>query len=202
MKLYFSPGACSLAPRILMHELGVAFESEKVNGKTKLTAGGADFRAVNAKAYVPALQLDNGEVLTEAAIIMQYLADQHPGNTLFAPSGMDRYRVQEWLHFTSTEVHKNFSPLFAPHSNDGAKEYARKNLETRYAYIEQQLAGKDYLLGSAQPTIADIYLFVVTTWAQYVSVDLAPYPNVLAFQARIAARPSVQASQQEERPAK
>lgn len=197
MKLYFSPGACSLAPRIVMHELGVAFESEKVNGKTKMTAGGADFRTINPKAYVPALQLDNGEVLTEAAIIMQYLADQHGGAALLAGSGMDRYRVQEWLHFISTEVHKSFTPLFAPTSNDGAKEYTRKNLDVRYTYIDQQLAGKEYLHGG-QLSIADIYLFVVTTWAQYVAVDLSPYPNVLAFQARIAARPSVQAALRDE----
>jgi glutathione S-transferase len=197
MKLYFSPGACSLAPRIVMHELGMAFESEKVNGKTKVTASGADFREINPKAYVPALQLDSGEVLTEAAIIMQYLADQKPGNGLLAAGGMDRYRVQEWLHFTSTEVHKSFSPLFAPHSNDGAKEYARKNLETRYTYLDRQLAGKEYLHGG-QFTIADAYLFVITTWAQYVAVDLSPYPNVLAFQARIVARPSVQAAMREE----
>jgi glutathione S-transferase len=196
MKLYFSPGACSLAPRIVMHELGFPFESEKVHGKTKQTASGADFRTINPKGYVPALQLDDGTVLTEAAVIMQYLADQKPGSGLLAASGMDRYRVQEWLHFTSTEVHKNFSPLFAPHSNDGAKEYAGKNLATRYAYLDQQLAGKEYLHG--QFSIADIYLFVVTTWAQYVAVDLTPYPNVLAFQARIAARPSVQAALRDE----
>lgn len=197
MKLYFSTGACSLAPRIVLHELGIAFEAEKVNGKTKQTASGADFRAINPKGYVPALELDNGELLTEAAIIMQYLADQKPDNTVLAAGGMDRYRVQEWLHFISTEVHKSYSPLFAPHSNDGAKEYARKNLETRYTYLDQQLAGKEYLHGGAF-TIADAYLFVITTWAQYVAVDLTPYPNVLAFQARIAARPSVQAALRDE----
>jgi glutathione S-transferase len=197
MKLYFSTGACSLAPRIVMHELGLAFQSEKVNGKTKQTASGADFRAINPKGYVPALELDSGELLTEAAVIMQYLADLKPGNTLLAAGGMDRYRVQEWLHFISTEVHKSYSPLFSPLSNDGAKEYANKNLALRYPYIEQQLAGKDYLHGG-QFSIADAYLFVINTWAQYVNVDLTPFPNVLAYQARIAARPSVQAALRDE----
>jgi glutathione S-transferase len=197
MKLYFSPGACSLAPRIVMHELGLAFDAERVSTKTKQTTSGADFREINPKGYVPALQLDDGQLLTEAAIILQYLADQKPGSGLLAASGMDRYRVQEWLHFTSTEVHKSYSPLFAPHSTDEVKAYALNNLATRYAYIDQQLADREYLHGG-QFSIADAYLFVITTWAQYIHFDLSPYTHVQAYQARIAARPSVQASLREE----
>ncbi|TFW32402.1 glutathione transferase GstA [Massilia horti] len=191
MKLYFSPGACSLSPHISLIEAGFTFTTERVDLGTKLTASGADFRAINPKGYVPALQLNDGTVLTEAPAILQYIADQAPASNLVPVAGIERYRVLEWLNFISTELHKNFSPLFNKTASEDMKQAARANLANRFGYVERMLEGQDYLTGSAF-TAADTYLFTVASWAGFVQLDLSPWPAVQAFLARVAARPAVQ----------
>jgi len=191
MKLYFSPGACSLSPHIVLREAGLDVTLEKVDLRSKKTASGADYLSINPKGYVPALDTGDG-VLTEGPAIVQFVADKAPGKALAPAAGtMARYRMIEWLNFISTEVHKNYSPLFNPASSDDAKNNARDNLAKRYAYIEGMLAGRDYLLGD-QYSVADAYLFVVTNWARPVKLDLSAYPNLQAFHARVGARPAVQ----------
>jgi len=192
MKLYFSPGACSLSPHIVLREAGLPFTLEKVDLQKKVTAGGADFRAINPKGYVPALDNGEGVVLTEGPAIVQYLADKVPARGLAPAAGtMARYQMMEWLNFISTEVHKNYSPLFNPGASDDMKSAARDNLNKRYAYLDGILGQHDYLLGD-KFSVADVYLFVVTNWARPVKLDLAPYPNLQAFHARVGARPAVQ----------
>jgi glutathione S-transferase len=192
MKLYYSPGACSLSPHIALFEAGLKFDIERVNLANKQTAGGADFRAINPKGYVPALGLDNGELLTEGPAMVQYIADQVPEKKLAPAAGtMERYRLTEWLNFISTEIHKGFSPLFKPHMPDEAKKMARELLALRFEFIAQQLEGKQYLTG-AQFTVADGYLFTTMNWAPRVDVDLSRWPVLQAFQERVAARPAVQ----------
>ncbi|WP_151631909.1 glutathione transferase GstA [Noviherbaspirillum aerium] len=194
MKLYFSPGACSLSPHIVLHELGLEFEREKVNLAEKKTASGNDYRAVNPKGYVPALQLDNGDVLTEGPAIVQYLADQHPGKQLVPPAGtIERYHLIEWLNFISTEVHKSFSPLFKPGTPDETKKTALDTLATRLEFVNQKLQGKDYLNGS-QFSVADAYLFTVLRWAEPMKIDLGRWPAVQAYFERVGARPAVHAA--------
>ena len=194
MKLYFAPFACSLASHIALREAGQAFELEKTDLRSKKTASGADFTAINPKGYVPALELDGGELLTEGTAIVQYLADQKPEAGLVPPAGsLARYRVQEMLGYINSELHKSYSPLFNPKTPAETREERIEYLRKRYAFIEQTLAGKDYLFGD-QFTVADAYLFTVTNWARLVKLDLADFPNVLAFQARVAARPAVQAA--------
>ena len=191
MKLYFSPGACSLSPHIVLREAGLAFDIERVDLKTKTTAGGTDFRGINPKGYVPALQLDDGSVLTEGPAIVQYVADQAPQAQLAPPLGsLARYHLMETLNFISTELHKGFSPLFDPTAPDALKAAARSRLATRIAMVEQMLGESDYLSG-AQFTVADAYAFVVLGWSRHVNVDLSAYPRVQAFLARIAQRPAV-----------
>jgi glutathione S-transferase len=192
MKLYYSPGACSLSPHIVGVEAGIHLELERVDLRSKKTASGGDFLAVNPKGYVPALALDDGSILTEGPTIVQYLADQRPDAKLAPPAGtMARYRLQEALGFINSELHRTYTPLF---SKDITAEY-RKNREayllTRYAAIEQQLEGRPYLLGDTF-TVADAYLFTVTRWAPMVKVDLSHLPNLTAFQKRVEARPHVQ----------
>jgi glutathione S-transferase len=192
MKLYFLPGACSLSPHIVLRETGANFELEKVNLKEKKTSGGGDYLAVNPKGQVPVLQLDSGETLTEGPVIVQYLADQNPAAGLAGAAGtMERYRVQEWLNFTTSELHKNFAPLFRPNTPDAYKDIARGNLSARYDWINEKLAGKPYLTGD-KFTVADAYLFTVTRWAPAVGIDTAKWPHVTAFMDRVAARPKVQ----------
>lgn len=194
MKLYYSPGACSLSPHIVLRELGHAFELEQVDLGTKKTASGADFLKVNPKGYVPALVLDNGEVLTEGPAILQYLADTKGGGGLLPPVGdLRRYHVIEWLNFVSTELHKTYSPLFAPGTSAPHKAACKELLARRYAQTEQALQGRPYVTGDSV-SLADVYLFVVNSWAKFVDVDLAPYPAIKAFQGRMAARPAVQAA--------
>ncbi len=194
MKLYFSPGACSLSPHIVLRELGHAFDMEQVDLGTKETKSGGDYLKVNPKGYVPALALDNGEVLTEGPAILQYLADAKGGSGLLPAVGdLRRYRVVEWLNFISTELHKTYSPLFAPNTTEPHKAACRELLARRYAVVEQALQGKQFLTGDSM-SLADPYLFVVTSWAKFVDVDLAPYPALRAFQGRMAARPAVQAA--------
>lgn len=198
MKLYFNPGACSLSPHIVAHEAGIPLTLEKVDIITRKMADGRDFTAINPKGYVPALELDNGELLTEGPAIVQYLADQKPDSKLVPPAGtMDRYRVQEMLGYINSELHKTYSPLFNPKSSPELREDRAAYLRRRYVLVEKTLAGKQYLFGD-QFTAADAYLFTVTNWANFVKLDLSDFPNLLAFQARVAARPAVQAAMKAE----
>lgn len=198
MKLYYSPGACSLSPHIVLRELGAPFELVKVNLKTKRTADDRDFTTINPKGYVPALELDDGQVLTEGPAIVQYLADRNPQAQLAPPNGtLERYRLQEWLNFISTELHKQFSPLFAPNTPDATKEIQRERLANRFDWVSRQLQGRDYLLGNAF-SVADAYLFTVLSWCGYVGIDLAKWPTLAQYQARVAARPAVQQALQAE----
>ena len=192
MKLYYSPGACSLAVHITLCETGLPFEKESVDLASKKTAGGADFSAINAKGYVPALQLDNGEVLTEGPAINQYLADLVPEKKLAPANGtLDRVRLQSWLTFIGTELHKSFSPLFRPGSSDEAKKQATDAIANRLTYVNNQLAGKQYLVAE-QFSIADAYLFTVVGWMGFLSMPTDAYPHVQALVARVGARPAVQ----------
>jgi glutathione S-transferase len=192
MKLYYSPGACSLSPHIVARELGINVELKKVNTKDKTFDGGGDYRKINGRGYVPALELDNGEVLTEGPAIVQYLADQKPESGLAPRAGsFERYRLQEWLNFLTSEIHKSFSPLFKPTTPDAYKPVVKENLAARFDWLEQQLAGKDYLTGKTF-TVADAYLFVLLGWTKPTQIDLSRWPNLAAFHARVAARPKVQ----------
>ena len=192
MKLYLTPGVCSLSPHIVLEELGLAHETEAVNLKTKVTASGADFLAINPKGYVPALQLPGGELLTEGPAIVQYLADLKPELKLAPPNGsLARYQLQSWLTFIGTELHKNFMPFFSPGASDGAKANAQANLQRRFALVESELASKPYLMGE-DFTVADAYLFTVTSWAQFLKLDMSAFPRLMAYQARVASRPAVQ----------
>lgn len=191
-KLYYSPGACSLSPHIVLREAGLSFELEQVNLKEKKTKSGDDFLKINPKGYVPALQLDDGYVLTEGPAIVQWIADQKPASHLAPANGTaERYKMQELLNFVGTELHKNFGPFFNPATPDATKASLAQTLAKRYAWVDERLEGKDYLTGS-QFTVADAYLFTITNWANFVKFDLKDYPNVRAFQARVAARPKVQ----------
>ena len=191
MKLYYSPGACSLSPHIVARELGIPVELKKVNTKDKTIEGGGDYWKVNARGYVPALELDNGQILTEGPAIVQYLADQKPESGLAPKAGtMERYRLQEWLNLLTSEVHKQFSPLFKPNTPEDYKKIAKENLATRLDWLDKQLAGKEYLLGSF--SVADAYLFVLLGWTKPTQIDLARWPNLAAFHKRVGARPKVQ----------
>lgn len=194
MKLYFAPGACSLSPHIVLREAGYEFSLEKVNLRTKQTASGQDYTAINPKGYVPALDLGNGEVLTEGPAIIQYVADKAPQSQLAPPCGtLERARVQEWLNFISTELHKNFSLLFNPDMPDEAKETARANLIRRLPLPAKALEKASHLTGEAF-SVVDAYLFTVLAWAPKVKLDLSPWPSLIAFQQRVGARPSVRAA--------
>ncbi len=192
MKLYYLPGACSLSPNIVAHEAGIPLTLEKVDGKTKVTVSGENFLDVNPKGYVPALRLDDGQVLTEGPAIVQYLADLKPETGLAPPHGtLARYRLQEMLGYINSELHKTFSPLFDPASSDDLKAERTAYLKRRYSYIEGILGKQPYLLGE-HFTVADAYLFTVTNWARVVKLDLGAFPALIAYQQRIAERPAVQ----------
>jgi glutathione S-transferase len=194
VKLYFSPGACSLSPHIVLREAGLPFDLEKVSLSKKLTAGGADFSAVNAKGYVPTLQLDDGQVLTEGPAIVQYLADRKPESGLAPHAGtMERYRLQEWLNFISSELHKQYSPLFNAKAPEETKTMQREYLAKRIAHVARHLDGKPYLMGE-HFTVADAYLFTVLSWSRLVNVDLTPWPGIGQYLERVGARPAVQAA--------
>jgi len=198
MKLYYAPGACSLSPHIALREAGVPFELKKVNNKEKTIEGGGDFWKVNARGYVPVLELDNGQVLTEGPAIVQYIADQKPESGLAPkPGSFERYRLAEWLNFLTSEIHKQFSPLFKPTTPEDYKPVAKQNLATRFDWLDKQLEGKDYLMGKSF-TVADGYLFVLLTWTKPTQIDLARWPNLAAFQKRVAARPKVKEAMQAE----
>lgn len=198
MKLYYSPGACSLSPHIALCEAGITVELVRVDLKTKKTADGSDFNLVNAKGYVPALQLDNGQVLTEGPAIVQYIADQHPNAKLAPANGtIERARLQEWLNFTTSEIHKNFSPLFNPSAAAEWKDAARSNLAKRFDYISKHLEKQPYLLGETF-SVADGYLFTVLSWTGAVDIDRQKWPVLQAFFERVAARPAVQKAMEDE----
>lgn len=198
MKLYYMPGACSLSPHIVALEAGLTLQLEKVDGKTKRTASGEDFLQINPKGYVPALQLDSGELLTEGPAIVQYLADLKPGSNLAPANGtLPRYQLQAWLGYINSELHKSFSPLFNPASTDELKAERSAYLKRRYEYIDGILASHPYLLGE-HFSAADAYLFTVTQWARLVKLDLSEFKALGDFQQRVAARPAVQAAMRAE----
>jgi len=190
MKLYYSPGACSLAPHIALQEIGVPYTTAKVDLHAHKLADGTDYYTINPKGYVPMLELPGGERLTEAAVILQYIADRKPGELAPAFGTLERYRLMEWLNFIATEVHKQFGPLWYPTTPEATKEEQRKKLAKRFDEISTALANKPYLTGE-KFTIADAYLFTVVNWAGTLKVDLAPWPALQQFQARVAARPKV-----------
>ncbi|MDI1350321.1 glutathione transferase GstA [Aquabacterium sp.] len=192
MKLYLKPGACSLSPHIVLQELGLAHETETVDLAKKVTASGANYFDINPKGYVPALTLDDGTLLTEGPAIVQYLADLHPDAKLAPPNGsLARYQLQSWLTYIGTELHKNFTPFFNPAATAEMKAQAGAMLQRRFALVESELASKSYLMGE-DFTVADAYLFTVTNWAKFIQFDLGAFPQLQAFQARVAARPAVQ----------
>jgi glutathione S-transferase len=197
MKLFYAPGACSLSPHIVLNEAGLAFEKVKVDNKSKAMEGG-DYRSVNPLGYVPALELDDGSILTEGPAIVQYIADRVPDKQLAPPNGtLERSKLQSWLNFVTSELHKGFSPLFNPAMPQEAKKLFRERLATRFQHVDKHLADKDYLLGKTF-SVADAYLFTVSNWAAHTDVDLSPFGNVLAYRKRVAARPAVQAAMKAE----
>ena len=191
MKLYFSPGSCSLSPHIVLRETGSDFELEQVNNQEKKTKSGKDYWTVNPKGQVPCLELDNGDKLTEGPVIVQYVADQNGSGLAGKPGTMERYHVQEWLNFTTSELHKTFSPILRPTTPDAFKEISRANLGKRFDWIDKELAGKQYLMGD-KFSVGDAYMFTVMRWTQRINVDLAKWPNIKAYMDRVAARPKVQ----------
>ena len=201
MKLYSSTGTCSLASNISLHEAGIQFELAKVDKRTK-RVDGVDFMQINPKGYVPALQLDDGQVLTENVAVLQYIADRNPAAKLAPPAGtMERYRLQEWLSFINSEVHKAYSPLFSPEASEDMKQYARNNLTRRLDYLQGVLEGGTYLMGG-QFTVADAYLFTVLRWSAHVGIDLGKWPALQAYQERVGARPHVVEALTADRPKK
>lgn len=200
MKLYYTPGACSLSPHIVAREAGLPIALEKVDIKAAVrrTQSGADYASVTAKTYVPALELENGELLTEGPAIVQFLADQAPETRLAPPAAsFERYRLQEWLNFIATELHKTFAPLFHPDHGEQAAAQARAKLTQRFAFIDRQLSRQDFLMGE-HFTVADAYCFAIASWCAFVRLDLSAYANLTAYLARIAARPKVREALQAE----
>ncbi len=194
MKLYYSPGACSLSPQIVLQESGLAYEPVLASTKTHQLADGTDYYTINPLGYVPLLELDNGARLHEGPAIVQYIADQVPEKNLAPANGsFERYKLQEWLNFIGTEVHKGFGPLFKPTTPENYKPIALEALTKRLQWVDEQLAGKSYLLGE-QFSVADAYLYTVSRWAGFVGLDLSGMANILAFQQRMAQRPAVQAA--------
>lgn len=191
MKLYYSPGACSLASHIALREAAIPFDAVKV-GRDKKTAEGSDFTTINPKGYVPALMLDDGQVLTEGTAVLQYIADRNPSAGLAPPAGdMQRYRLQEWLGFINSEIHKNFSPFFNPAVTESMKDMAKANLVRRLDFTEQALRSKSYLLGE-RFSVADAYLFTILGWTKHAGLDLDQWPGLKTLHARVAARQHVQ----------
>ena len=192
MKLYYSPGACSLSPHIALLEAGLPYDLVKVDLKAKKLENGDDYLKVNPKGQVPALGLDNGELMTEGPVIVQMIADKVAGKNLAPAIGTaERYRLQEWLNFITTELHKNFGPMFSPVLADDAKAFFKDRVMAKFKYVDGALAGRDYLMGK-QFTVADGYLFTMLSWADRMKFDLAALPNLLSYKARVAARPKVQ----------
>ena len=198
MKLYFSPGACSLSPHIALREAGLPFELVQVDLHKHTLEDGSELAKINPKGYVPVLQLDDGGVLTEGPAIVQYIADQAPSASLAPVYGsMERYRMMEWLNYITSEVHKQFSPLFNPNANDQTKGFARSALEQRFNYLSEVLWDQPYLLGE-DFSVADCYLFTVLGWTKSIGIDLGQWPVLNAYAKRIAERPAVQAAMRAE----
>jgi glutathione S-transferase len=194
MKLFYASGACSLSPHIVANEAGIELRLQKVDTKTKTVTSEGDFWAINPKGYVPALELNDGQVLTEGPVIVQYLADLKPEKGLAPPAGtLARYRLQEWLGYINSELHKTYSPLFRPETPAETRTERLAYLAKRYGVVEKHLASRPYLLGDSF-TVADAYLFTVTRWAGHVKFDLSPFPNLSSFQERVAARSAVKAA--------
>ena len=198
MKLYYSPGACSLASHILLREVGAEFELERVDNKAKKTESGADFWQINPKGYVPVLELDGGRRLTESPAILQYIADQHPASGMVPACGsFERNHMVEWLNFITSEVHKTFGTLFKDTTPEEYRKISKENLSKRYAYLEEHLRTHQYLRGE-KFSIADCYLFVVTNWLGRVGLDIDKWPCVKAYHQRIGARPKVREAMEAE----
>jgi len=191
MKLYYATGACSLSPHIVLREAGIDAQLVKVDTKTHKLEDGGDYYAINAKGYVPVLELDDGQRLTEGPVIVQYIADRNPASGLAPAAGtMERYRLQEWLNFITSELHKQFSPLFAANTPADYKSIVRERIAKRFDWLAGELAGRDYLMGTTF-TVADAYLFVILNWTRFAGVDLDRWPVLAAYHARVAARPKV-----------
>ena len=198
MKLYYSPGACSLSPHIALHEAGLPFEHVLASTKTHKLNDGTDYYGINPKGYVPTLEFDDGTRLTEGPAIVQWIADQVPEKKLAPPAGtMERYRLMEWLNFITSEIHKSAGVLFNPAIPEEAKAIYRDKMLGRFKYVDQQLEGRQFLMGDTF-TVADCYMFVVTNWAKPLNVDISGLKNLTAYHARIAARPSAQAAMKHE----
>jgi glutathione S-transferase len=198
MKLYYSPGACSLSPHIVLKESGLAFDAIAAPTKTHKLADGTDYYTINPLGYVPLLVLDDGRQLREGPAIVQYIADQVPDKHLAPANGnWERYKLQEWLNTISTELHKGFSSLFTPNLPEQAKEMAKTRLISRLSWVDGELAGKNFLMGDTF-TVADAYLFVVASWGKHVGVDISGMTHLSAFVARVGARPAVQEALQAE----
>jgi glutathione S-transferase len=194
MKLYYSPGACSLSPHIALHESGLAFDAVAAPTKTHKLADGTDYYTINPLGYVPLLVLDDGTQLREGPAIVQYIADQVPAKQLAPANGTyARYKLQEWLNFIGTELHKGFSPMFTPGMPEEAKTIAKARLTSRLQWVNGELGKTPYLMGDTF-TVADGYLFVVAGWGQHVGIDITTLPHLSAFMARVGARPAVQAA--------
>jgi glutathione S-transferase len=198
MRLYFSPGACSMAPHIVLRTAGFTFELEMVDLAKKETASGEDYNKINPKGSVPAIQLDDGQILTEAAVILQYLADQKPESGLVPrPGTMERYRLMEWMNFVTSEVHKQFGPLFNPKVTGEWKENQLNLLSSRFDYLTKSLEGKQFLMGD-KFSVADAYLFTVLNWSNFLKVDLEKWPTLKDYMGRVAGRPEVKETMQVE----
>ena len=198
MKLYYAPGACSLSPHIVLQESGLKHSLVKTNLKDKTTEAGGDFKTKNPHGYVPALELDDGTMLTEGPAIVQYIADKVPEKHLAPANGtLDRYKMQGWLNFVSSELHKGFSPLFNPSMPDEAKKLAKDKLAQRFEVLDKHLAKNQYLCGNTY-SLPDAYAFTVLNWTKPTNVDLSPYKNIMAYHARVGARPAVQAAMKAE----
>jgi len=193
MKLYYSPAACSLAPHIALSESGLPYKAALVDLKKHTLADGTDYYGINPKGYVPLLELDDGTRLSEVAVILQYIADRNPGTLAPVFGTMERYRLMEWLNFIATELHKQFGPLWYPTTPDAVRTSQKEKLATRFELIAKTLEAQPYLMGESF-TVADAYLFTILNWAPMLKVDLAPFPALRQFQARVAARPAVHAA--------
>ncbi|MGZ5265319.1 MAG: glutathione transferase GstA [Caldimonas sp.] len=194
MKLYYSPGACSLSPHIVLHESGLAFEPVLASTKTHKLQDGTDYYTINSKGYVPLLELDDGTRLSEGPVIVQYIADQVPAKKLAPAAGtMERYRLQEWLNFITSELHKGFGAIFNPAMPEEGKAVMRARVTDKLKWVDAQLEGKDYTMGAAF-SVADAYLYTVTSWTKHTGIDISGLKNLNAFMARMTARPAVQAA--------
>lgn len=190
MKLYYAPGACSQAPHIILHEAGLPHDSAKVDIRAKKLADGSDYLKINPKGAVPALELDDGQVLTENAVILQYIADKAGAFELLPqPGDLQRYRVLEWVNYVATELHKSFGPLFNPASSDEAKQSARDLIGKKFDFVEQQIGDQPYLMGD-QFTLPDAYLFVILGWTETMGIGLDRWPRLAALRKRVAGRES------------